>query len=261
MVLNLSNLVNTQGPTVNPEVVQEGPNCLGASLQMSYPIHYSTELTSPEDILYLHAKGLCNMFTFKFANFSVVDVPIYLKWNFTSNSISVLNLTSGEELSPISLTQEGESDQLSSDEINRIFGVPETVPFREMLSWMFVVWFSIALYDLCQTSLGANYTSIFVDGTMVNNYTSFYNDVLVPFLPFIYFSVNDSSPFQPMPACLLLNYSCTLRQLKDWLSFSISILASDSALIIAAYNLFIFIAGWIQKRRNKAAGEESIYLI
>lgn len=259
MVLNLSNFVNTQGPTVNPEVVQEGPNCLGASLQMSY----SSELTSLEDILYLHDRGLCNMFTFKFANFIVVDVPIYLKWNFTSNTISVLNLTSGEELSPISLTQEGESDQLSSDEINSIFGVPETVPFREMLSWMFVVWFSIALYDLGQTSLGANYKSIFVDGAMVNNYTSFFNDVLVPLLPFIYpinFSVNDSSPFQPMPASLLLNYSCTLRQLKDWLSFSISILASDSALIIAAYNLFIFIAGWIQKRRNKA-GEELFYLI
>ena len=65
-------------------------------------------------------------------------------------------------------------------------------------------------------------------------------------------ALNSTTRLFAVPTPFALTYSCSQRILKGWLSLLISVLAADIALIIGAYNLFIFVVGYVQKRRIKA---------
>lgn len=46
-------------------------------------------------------------------------------------------------------------------------------------------------------------------------------------------------------------YTCSQRQLNRWLSLVISVVTADVALILSTYNLFIFVASYLQKRWDR----------
>jgi hypothetical protein len=165
---------------------------------------------------------------------------------------------------------------LSSDEVNEIFGLSPDIPFIDILSWTFYVLQCVTLYDfgqLYEFSSGpepvpstpsklAIEPNIFHNATAFENYNSFLFDVICPLLDIENNSIinplplSDKNRFQATGSSLNETYTCSQRQLKTWLSLSISVLSADTALILGAYGLFIFATGYFQERRDKAkAGE------
>lgn len=151
------------------------------------------------------------------------------------------------------------------------FGLSPDFPVCSLFSWVFGVWSSLALYDFGQLYDLAYYQSnpgpvdslinqnLFVNNEVLQNYNSFLMNVLFPFqgldaarnLPPV-MALNSTTRLFAVPTPFALTYSCSQRIIKGWLSLLISVLAADIALIIGAYNLFIFVAGYVQKRRIKA---------
>lgn len=146
--------------------------------------------------------------------------------------------------------------------LNAIFGLADDVPLTGILVWTFATWSSLALFDFGQLAdPAANIpTNIFVDETTYENYNLFLKDVVAPFFyndtfgpgfdSFDPIPLNETNKLQANPTSLQTTYLCSQRQLKGWISIFVSVLAADAALIFTAYNLFIFVAGYVQKWRD-----------
>jgi len=137
-----------------------------------------------------------------------------------------------------------------------------TLSFCNLFSWMFGVWSYLALADFGQlydpAYQNTNQTNIFVNDDIFQAYNSFLINSILPNRfdqglnqSFMGLSLNQTGKLSQEPTTLDLTYLCSQRLLKSWLSLFISVLAADAALLIGAYQLFIFVAGYIQKRRER----------
>lgn len=142
----------------------------------------------------------------------------------------------------------------------------------KLINWVFVSYYWIFLADLGQTATtvypqALNYdnsvqysseNNIFVNETLFEIYSSYLKESILPLLRLMrpgltlpeFLPLDDNNRLQPIDISLLRSYSCLERQLKGWASATISILVADYALIAGPYKLFIFVAGWLQRRRH-----------
>jgi hypothetical protein len=160
----------------------------------------------------------------------------------------------------------GENCQISRSDVETlhiIFGRQNYLERVCATAAMFVVWYWVGLADLGQvTSQGATgqeSNNIFVNETLFELYSSFINSTIIPHLnrpgwntSFNILPVSETNkPLSNSPVSLYTMLTCSQRQIKGWVSFVVSVAAADTALILGVYNVFIFIAGWIQKRRDR----------
>jgi hypothetical protein len=157
-----------------------------------------------------------------------------------------------------------ESAPMPVEQVPTLFGLPEDPGFASILASMFYIWYWISLADFGFTKdqcFDANESSSnpFVNQTLLDRYTAFMNDIAMPYafgneswqeiinpLP-----ITESNQLQNSPLPFVKTYTCSQRQLKGWLSFSISVIAADTALVLGAYNIFIFVASYLQKRWDR----------
>jgi len=142
-----------------------------------------------------------------------------------------------------------------------LLGLQEDPKFCSVLAAIFMVWYWVALADFGRLSSGrlSEDDNIFVNETLFELYNTFLNDVALSYtLPNTSsnyglnpFPFNETNPqLSPMPLAVG-PYICSQRRIKVGLNLLISVAAADTALILGAYNLFIFLASRIQKRRNR----------
>jgi hypothetical protein len=214
--------------------------------------------------------------------------PITLTYFMSSteySTLSITNTTNDASLQTLYFRPTGESYNSSAayypnvnlTELNELLGLSEQTSqnFWIALNWIFNVWFWIAIYDFGQVSFPLtgfpgnpwDTNSIFTNNTLLESFTSITNEVIVPGTPI--FSTTNSSldahplsetnRLEPVLTPLLESYTCTQRKLKGWLSVVISVIVADYALTLGAYNLFILIAGWWQKRKDNAGEPQVLY--
>lgn len=161
------------------------------------------------------------------------------------------------------------------------FGVDE---FMKLLNWVVVSHYWITLYDLGQTSptrynetadlsrpqFSNGYTAyrptnnIFVNDTLFQIFSSYARETVFPILQdaeYInssqisqlpeFLPLNESNRFEPANTTLIRSYSCAERQPKPWFSALISVFTADYAVLSVLYTIFIFVTGWIQRRRDR----------
>jgi hypothetical protein len=150
-----------------------------------------------------------------------------------------------------------------------------------LINWIFVSFYWLILHDLGQiapttyayenyniigdpigvpnASIPATYhptaNNIFINDTLYQRYASYMRDELVPLGHFLsvpdFMPLDDSNQLQQIETKFLRSYNCLQRQWKGILSAVVSVLAANYALFFGAYSIFIFVAGWFQKRRDK----------
>lgn len=212
-----------------------------------------------EHVVTAYANVLYTLFEFYYDTSFNLDAGIYLLYEMPG-IVNLFNVTFDQPLGNITFNETMAGDCETSfpmDELNSFFNQTNSVPLCDLFSWLFLVWKSITLYDLGLPSDPTGGINIFVNDTALKSYTDYFNDVISPL------AYNNSMNIEahPLSEKNRLKFTssnfdqkhwCSQRNLKGWLTLVISVLASDTALMLAAYNLFIFIAGWIQKRRDKA---------
>jgi hypothetical protein len=151
-----------------------------------------------------------------------------------------------------------------------------TIDFLKLLNFYFVsdYWLNLAKFGQIAPAT-YNYTTrgapifgepiyfpptnnIFVNNTLFQIYSSVLRDDIIPLLLFAwpeaslppFLPLNEDNRLQLAPATIFRTYSCCERRLKGWFEAIISILVANYALLGGAYKIFIFLAGWIQKRRQ-----------
>jgi len=146
-----------------------------------------------------------------------------------------------------------------------------------LFNWILVSYYWVFLYDFGLIApTYYNYTSaalpnftdpiyysprnnIFVNDTLFNIYSSYLFDTIVPFLrssdPNLvvpeFLPVSQENSLQPISQSILRSYSCVERQMKGWVSATISVLVADYAFIVGAYNLILWGAGWWMKNKKQ----------
>lgn len=102
--------------------------------------------------------------------------------------------------------------------------------------------------------------NIFVNETLFDLYNTYLRTTVLPFLQTFapnltlpeFLPINETNSLQEIDTAFLRSYDCTQRQLKGGGSVYISVLVADYALISGAYTLLIFIAGWLQRRKERS---------
>jgi hypothetical protein len=203
----------------------------------------------------------------------VLSGPIIANLNLPAfNSVQIYNYQDPADplthiaFDPLSPGHQCQSHPIPIDEVPWLLGYPNSTngtEFCGVLSAMFVVWYWVALYDFGQVSpgndkaLAVQFPNILTNQTLFDIYLTFINDVALPFTNGYQFPkisalpLGGSNKFEYSPVSLLSLFTCSGRQLKGFLSFVISIIAADTALVLGAYSLFIFIASHIQRRRDR----------
>jgi hypothetical protein len=103
--------------------------------------------------------------------------------------------------------------------------------------------------------------NIFVNNTLFHTYSSYLLKAIIPSLchqqmcpqgvPFLEFlAIDEQNRLQLPPAIIFKSYSCVERRLRGPFSLIVSVLAANYALIGGAYQIFIFVAGWFQQRKD-----------
>ena len=142
----------------------------------------------------------------------------------------------------------------------------QTFDFWRLINWAFVSRYWTVLSDLGQVSptisdaagaatpfLPTN--NIFINQTLFSIYDDFLRETVVPLvsrgssIPQFDIMTEENS-LKPVDQTFIRSYACTKRVLKDPLSLIISIFVADLTLTMGAYNVTIFIAMWIHKRRE-----------
>jgi hypothetical protein len=139
----------------------------------------------------------------------------------------------------------------------------------DLLVWIFVSQYWITLNDIGQivpVDLPSTTNNIFVNDTLFQHFSSFIFQKIVPGFellptpvaiarnegtPIQFLPLNDTNRLQPVDTTFFITYSCTERQLKGWFSILTSVFTADYAILAAAYGIFIFIAGGVQKRKDE----------
>jgi hypothetical protein len=153
---------------------------------------------------------------------------------------------------------------MAVEQIPTLFGLPEGPEFSSILASMFFVWYWLSLADFGLTGdkcfdSGSISSNPFANQTLFDMYNTFMNDVATPFifgndssqLQISATPINGTFRLQNSPLSFLQTYTCSQRQLKGWLSLFISVISSDVALTLGAYQFFIFVASYIQKRLDR----------
>jgi hypothetical protein len=137
--------------------------------------------------------------------------------------------------------------------------------FWELINWLFVSFYWTALFDLGQiaptipdaqmTFLPTN--NLFINQTLFTIYSSYLRNTIFPLLGPAYSQIAQFSnltaenSLQAEDKTFVRSYSCVERVLKQPVSFIISVIVADYALIMGAYAFAIFVAGAVQKRRRQ----------
>ena len=149
--------------------------------------------------------------------------------------------------------------------------------FWQLINWAMTSFYWIVLADFGQIQpMYYNYTSsnlpnftspvpypsknnIFVNNTLFTIYADYFASTIFPFLHQFdtslvlpdFLALDENNSLKPLPMTFLRSYSCTERQLKGWLSATISVLTTDYAFIVGGYKLVVWIAGKWRKNRDK----------
>jgi hypothetical protein len=252
------------GYTVDPTMWGVPPNFfLGPNAAQQIPESWDSQSNANvTKIVYLYAGILIDIWQMYPPFGAMTKFPIYLHYDGQYPGSILVIISNATVSTPQYLTFNLDTPRGASafPGFNSLFGQPDDFPLAEYFAWMFVVWNSLTLFDLgLLVDRGANIQqNIFNNQTLYENYNSFLSDVLLPNVTLTYPIANfnpvplsETNQLQERPASLQTTYLCSQRQLKGWLSILIAVLAADAALIISAYNLFIFVAGYLQKKRDK----------
>ena len=140
----------------------------------------------------------------------------------------------------------------------------------KLFNWLFVSYYWVFLADFGQAApsvyaqYDTNYASIakypstnniFANQTLFQNYYSYMETVILSILHLNqslpeFQPVVDVNQLQPMEVYFLRNYSCVKRELKGWVSCTISVIVADYTLIVGMYEIVAFILGWIYSRKD-----------
>jgi hypothetical protein len=208
---------------------------------------------------------------------------------YSEIAIPIVFLPTGE----IDVTRTKASDYLLANNILRPTitllqaAVGANFDIWKLLNWLFISFYWTILADLGQVApttydlagfiegspVGVANTSqpqtsfpatnnIFVNETLFNIYQSYLRDTLLPLYPgFSVPSFNSPSSrnqLQPVETAFIRSYSCLERQWKGVLSAIISVIVADYALFFGPYHFYMWLAGWLRKRRDND-GIFSIY--
>jgi hypothetical protein len=140
--------------------------------------------------------------------------------------------------------------------------------YWELINWLYVSFYWTVLADLGQIAptiyLNGNLSlpitlpstnNIFTNVTLFNRYSLYLQHTVLPILGMtdsgIVIPSFDQSSMELPRMTFIQSYSCMERHLKTPLEFLISVVVADYALIMGGYNLAIFIAAMVQRRRNR----------
>ena len=148
-----------------------------------------------------------------------------------------------------------------------------TFDIWKFLNWIIVTGYWGFLADLGQTAPTAydltvpnspqpvafpSTNNIFINETLFEIYSGYFNNTLLPFVEKFFHAgryppvlLNDANRLTRTETTLLRSYTCTMRQLRSGLGLVIAVISADYALIVGAYSVVSFIAGWLQKRKDE----------
>jgi len=251
--------------TVNPVMWGAAPTFfLGPNAQQVdlFPLNNQSN-DNVTNAVYFYASVLFDIWEY-YPPFVTTNSSVFLHYNsLAPGSIFVVTQTSnGDAVEQRYITFDVDNPRAPNtfSGFNAFFGKPDDFPLPDIFAWMFTTWNSLTLFDLGLLADPATdiQQNIFHNETMYENYNSFLIDVIAPYLNltsaidnFKPLPLSETNQLQARTISLQTTYLCSQRQLKGWLSIFIAVLAADAALIISAYNLFIFVAGYLQKRRDK----------
>jgi hypothetical protein len=95
-----------------------------------------------------------------------------------------------------------------------------------------------------------NEHNIFVNPVLYENSRAMLNKWIDQPIP-SFDNFSDYLPFRENNSVLFQSYYCQKRQRKGALNLFITVIAADYALIMGGYKLVVFIASWIEKRRQE----------
>lgn len=151
----------------------------------------------------------------------------------------------------------------------------ENLDFLKLVNWLFVSFYWIFLADFGQISptiygkgdlnfsLPFEYpptNNIFVNETLFEIYYTYMLQFILPIIrgdqPDLttphFPPLNATNRLQQTDVLFLKSYSCVERQLKGFVSTTISVIVANYALINGPYAVLVFIVGWFQKRRDQS---------
>lgn len=100
--------------------------------------------------------------------------------------------------------------------------------------------------------------NIFVNETLFTIYSSYLRDVLLPLAPSVvvptFSPLDNNNQLQPVETEFIRSYSCLQRQWRGVLSAIVSVIVADYALFFGPYHFYLWLCGWIVKRRDKVNG-------
>lgn len=250
-----------------PDSIQEVPG-EPASILPVIQLYYPNLFTSLIPFAFSQGSKIASFFTAQSNN---ISSPMLFRYGLDSPGIISAVWFEGDNESTIGFVFDQNNPALCN------VSAPSTGPvisgldisletFCQIMGWIFGVCSSLTLYDLGSVYdpgfPSDNQTNIFANDTAYQNYMNFSVNVLGHLVGAMPFdgpsSLDEENQLHDVPTSLSLTYSCSQRQVKGWLSLFISVLAADVALIIGAYNFFIMVAGYIQKKRDKRKDRESL---
>jgi hypothetical protein len=151
--------------------------------------------------------------------------------------------------------------------------------FWELINWLYVSFYWTLLADLGQTSptthnpfsgTAEHYFSqamkhpstnnIFVNNSLFSQYSLYMTNTVMPLLgmPSVlteFAPLTEQNQLEPVATTFARSYSCTLRTLRSPLTALVSVLVAEYAFLQGAYSLFLFVAGWYQKKRVRGGAD------
>jgi hypothetical protein len=198
--------------------------------------------------------------------------------------LSISFLPNGEiDMSHTTLADMNNANSLLEPTIRSLQNVTGNSMFDiwKLANWIFVSDYWLTLYDLGQITPGDydTYTvgdgnfappvfsrpvmfpstnNIFVNDSLFQIYQSTLQHTILPLIRVAlpetslseFLPLNEVNRLEGYEAAFYRSYPCMQRRLKGWFSVIISVSVANYALIGVIYKLFIFFAGWFQKRRD-----------
>lgn len=199
-----------------------------------------------------------------------------------SNLLGISFLPTGEiDLAHTSQTDLDMADSILAPTLEYMFTVTQTTTFD---LWKFINFVFVSYHYVFLSDFGQIYTTsylstpgglpdfsqpgfqipasnnIFVNETLFDLYNTYLRTTILPFFQLYipnfkipdFLPINETNSLQEIDTTFLRSYDCTQRQLRGGGSVFISVLVADYALIGGPYTFFIFIAGWLYRRRERS---------
>jgi hypothetical protein len=194
-----------------------------------------------------------------------------------ANDFWTLNVTRGSNISALQIVflADGTVDLSRTDpgnltEANTIIPAgTNNVTFWQTVNWLYVSLYWTTLIDygqyvpwLINTTTGYGFyapstNNIFLNTTLLQSYSSFYNTKLSHFLngyAIPEFTDLLVDPGVPIPTTFFQSYSCTKLVPKATLTIIITLAVGCYTFILGGYGFAKFVLAWWHKRRYKAQG-------